>query len=237
MKTARMKLVSLSVALVVFVICCAFKANALTLATDASSFSGSDSIDWGTLGPDRSKLTQPFSITVGGMPGLEATVSMSSSGLFETRTQGKSWAGNFGSGESLLWTRYSNGPLVLDFDSAVSGVGAQIQANRFGDFLATIEAFDQGGASLGSFAVNGHSDYSKTDSALFIGVLSNLSNIDKVAFSIASITGHNDFAINNPLVQRQGQAAQPAPVPEPSTYLLLGIGLIGAAVARRRGRG
>ncbi|AJE03211.1 PEP-CTERM sorting domain-containing protein [Geobacter pickeringii] len=236
MKTTRVKLVSLSVALVMaFVLCCAFKANALSLATDASAFSGSDTIDWGTLGPGRTKLSQPFSNAVGGMPGLGVTVSMPSSGLMETRVQGKSWAGNFGSGESLLWTRYSNGPLILDFDSAVSGVGAQIQANRFGDFLATIEAFDQGGASLGSFVLNGHSDYSKTDTALFIGVLSNLANIDKVAFSVASVTGHNDFAINNPLVQRQ--AAQPAPVPEPSTYLLLGIGLIGAAVARWRTRG
>ena len=235
MKSTVVKLASLSLtSLVAVLLLGVVQAHALSLTTDATALSANGSIDWGAIGADRTLLSQPFSAAVNGISGLEAVVSKASPGPMEIRVQGSSWAGNFGTGETLLWTMHTNGPTILDFNAGVSGVGAQIQSNYYGDFLATIEAFDLTGASLGAFTVLGRSDDDGNDSALFLGVLSDLPNIDKIAFNVSrgGATGGDDFAINGPVVN--GQAVQPAPVPEPASFLLFGIGLVGAAFVRRR---
>ena len=41
----------------------------------------------------------------------------------------------------------------------------------------------------------------------------------------------NDFVVK---ISRSGQSANPAPVPEPGTLLLLGSGIVGLALARRK---
>ncbi|WP_298270768.1 PEP-CTERM sorting domain-containing protein [Geobacter sp.] len=234
MKTTSVKLASLSLAsLVAVLLLGVVQAHALSLTTDANAILANGSIDWGALGGDRTQLSQSFSATVNGIAGLEAVVSKASPGPMEIRVQGSSWAGNFGTGETLLWTMHTDGPMILDFNAGVNGVGAQIQSNYYGDFLATIEAFDLTGASLGAYTVLGRSDDDGNDSALFLGVLSDLPNIDKIAFNVTrgSAAGGNDFAINGPVVNGQ---PTPAPVPEPATLLLVGSGLVGAAFARRR---
>jgi hypothetical protein len=117
------------------------------------------------------------------------------------------------------------GPIQFLFDGPISGFGAQIQSNTFVAFTATIEAFDSGNNSLGVFNLGGTSTAAGDDSAIFIGILSNLPDIWRVDIDVVGL----DFAINGPRIQ-----AEPGVVPEPFSLLLMGTGL--AAFARRQYR-
>ena len=164
----------------------------VTLITDRAALGGDDSVDWGVLGPVLTSVPNPFNIFSNG--GLGMLVSKASPGPFERRDQNNGWNGNFAPGDELIWTAFTVGPMTIEFDSLVSGAGAQIQANVFGNFTATIEAFDSGGMSLGSFNVDGVSNSNGDNSAIFIGVLSDSAEIKSISFDVSSGTG--DFAIN-----------------------------------------
>ena len=142
----------------------------------------------------------------------------------ERRDQGNGWEGNFGPGESLLWTRnHDTGVLTLDFSSPIMGFGSQFQRDSYVSFVAGIRAYDAGLNLLGSFTVTGNSTDAGDDSAIFIGVLSGLDDISRIQLDADSAT--HDFAINGPRIQM---------IPEPATiWLLLGGGLVLVARALR----
>ncbi|HEX4665381.1 MAG TPA: hypothetical protein VH207_02180 [Chthoniobacterales bacterium] len=180
-------------------------------------------IDWGPLGPPFTQINNPFTIGVDGC-NLSAVVSQAGQSSFERRDQGNGWGGNFGPGEELLWTAGANGPMTLAFNSTISGIGFQIQADFFGAFTATLEAFDSSNMSLGSFMFNGNSTSDGDDSAIFIGVLSDMSDIASLSIDVSDINGQSDFAINGPLIQCGAGS-----VPEGGATLLL-LALGGAAI-------
>lgn len=143
---------------------------------------------------------------------------------FERRDQDNGWAGNFASGEKLLWTRGSNGPITLDFGSTLlSRGGAKIQADFFGDFTAKIEALDSGGNVLATFTEDGTSNDNGDDSAIFIGIKSDDVNISKIRLGItSSVEGADqDLAID-----RFDFSTTTSAVPEPASLTMLGIGAV-----------
>lgn len=196
----------------------------VVLVTSDSELGTNDSIDWAQLGPQYTVLTGPLAVSSQG--GLAATVS-TTGGPLERRNQGTSWAGNFHSGDPVLWQK-SGADITLTFASAVFGVGAQIQNDFYGPFTARIMGI--GGEVLGTFSQQGVSNSNNDGSAIFIGMLSDTQNISSVVFSVDS----NDFAIGN--VSLNTQEALPGEVPEPFSVALLGLGSLGMALARRSQR-
>ena len=108
-----------------------------------------------------------------------------------------SWAGKgIAAGDSTLWTsdgqNGGNGPVTVSFDHAQAGVGAFIQADAPGPFVAQIQVFDSTGKSLGTFTETGDAG-----TAVYIGVLSTSANIASATFSLSqAATQPTDFVLD-----------------------------------------
>jgi len=109
------------------------------------------------------------------------------------------------------------------------GAGAQIQRDLLGSFTGTIEAYDSGNVLLGSFNLKGESNHGADNSAIFMGILSDSTDIKKIVYRTDG--GAQDFAINQlDLVP----GTEKHVIPEPATMTLMGAGLLGLLAARRR---
>jgi hypothetical protein len=165
-------------------------------------------------------IPNPFSFTTA--DGVAGTGSYAYS-TGEVLQQGNGWNGNFGNGDYLNWTDLSAGPITLNFGQGYSQIGAQIQADYYGDFTAQICDVN------GCFSEAGYADANGDNSTIYIGIASG-APINWVTFSLTSATDGtvNDFAINQ--VTLNGATT----TPEPSSLILLGSGLVGFAGALRR---
>jgi hypothetical protein len=215
-----------------FVATAAFASSAsaqLSFVSTRAGLSNDGQVDWGTRGAQYTAVDNTSTVGTG-IAGVTAVVSKTSAGAFERRNQGSGWGGNFTTGDALLWTNGTSGPLVLTFNQAIAGFGLQLQSDSYGAFVGSVTAYDLGGLLLGSFQVDGNSTGASDGSAVFLGVSSVAGDIGRVQFDVV---GGGDFAVNRGTV---GASTAAAVVPEPSTYAMLGAGLLslGAAARRRR---
>jgi hypothetical protein len=191
------------------------------MVTSASAFAQSDMIDWSTLGPNLTPVSNPTTLTTQG--GSAVTVSEVSGNpdlLFQSQVlfQALSWDGNFAPGAPVLWTGGANGPITLTFAQPVSGVGAQINAETFGAFTAEISLFDSSNELLASYVESGVTANTDDNTAIFIGgqQISGAPEIAYAVFSVPTSTGSPDnFAIGDVAIL----------VPEPSAWSLFIGGL------------
>ena len=204
----------------------ATSAHALpSFVTSRGAFGGTDFIDWAQLGPSSTTvITSPVNVTSN--LGINAIASNPQD--FIRFDQGLGWGGNFANGDALLFTNFGNGPMDIVFANPVSGAGAQIQADYFGNYTGYLNVYGSDGITLlANYTENGVSNYFGDNSAIFMGVRDTVPDIGKIEFSVISETGYNDFAINRLDLN---------PVPEPNAFALIGIGLAGIGLARSKFR-
>jgi hypothetical protein len=210
-------------------------ANAqLTLIPSLQAFgTPGGTIVWTDLG---ARIPNPSTFDVTGIPGL--TVLASSPQLcpcrspydFYTSTQGP--FGEFLPGDALLEVFGFAEPLSLSFSTPVYSFGTRIGLQIYGDWLADISAFGANDEPLGTFLVPFFEDEIKPlDSAPFVGV-SYSGGISRIDLSIDYTDGRQsvyDWDINQGLVSRV------IATPEPSSFSLAGLALLGSiAIVRRR---
>jgi hypothetical protein len=196
----------------------------ISLVTTRSALAGTDFIDWGTLGPTRTIVSNPFTILSNG--GISVNVSKESdTSSFERLDVGSGWAGGFSPGDQLLFTGPDLfGDITLDFGTPVTAFGANIEADFFGDFIAELAFFDASNALIGVVTENGTATEVADGSAIFIGGVSGSSATDffRVSFCLLEATDcRGCFAINQPDFSL-------AAVPEPTSLALAGMGIAGA---------
>lgn len=189
----------------------------LILTNDRNAILTDYTIDWANLGPDLTSAAGLFTLDT-------ATVSGASS---FTVFSGSTYNADFKPTDSVLALVDPNFDLLdgifsITFASAIQGVGAQVQANSFGGFSGIIRAFNAANMLLGSFAINGVNGGNGNGSAIFAGVISSAVDITRI-----------EFASFGPGAAINGLSVD---VPEPSTWLMLLIGLGFLTVMRKRAK-
>ena len=197
----------------------------------AASALADDSINWGQLGSNRAVLStyQPWTSQSGQYTG---TVGLTSESTFERLDQGNGWNGNFYPGDHVIWNE--GGPaahgmeFLIFFDQLVYGGGAQIQAAYYGEFWASIIAFNSNGYMIGEVDKMGESNANGDGSAIYLSYLSDLPDVKYIEFYMYDINGGESMALDQFTIYTN------AAVPEPASLALLGSGLLASIVSLRK---
>ena len=221
-------------------------ARALSFFTERSTFNRNDQVDWSSLGtvltppPDPSDFLS-FSFSATSQQGLRLNVDIPfpppNSGItppfvFQTLPPPAGIPTNFAAGDFLLFTGFqpgffpapgNPGPLTITFERPVFGAGTQIAVDDTPLFTGFISAFDKDGHLLGEFSAEGTSSLALDNSALFLGVRSDIPNISKLVLSTS---------VSNRAVGINGLSLERADVPEPLVsplgwvFAIVGVGVV-----------
>jgi hypothetical protein len=213
------------------VILCGVASAQVLMVTSRPGLGATDMVDWSQFGNSYTNVPDPSNFTSTG--GLTGTIADNLNSQMQIRQQGNSWAGNFTQGDYVLWDETSGGLLSISFNTPISAAGANIMSNPYGNFDATISAYNSSNILLGSFTESGIANGNNDGSAIFLGVSSSATDIKTITYGTSTSTSNffPGFAIN-----QLGIRANPSTnVPEPGDLaLLLSGGLSGLALFLKR---
>jgi hypothetical protein len=214
------------------VLCLLFAAGAaqaqVTQVADRASLNANDIVEWGSLQTQGILTPLPNPFTHNSQRGLNLSVTHPDAPSSSFSTDDTSiWGGNFTAGDDLVYTAQNRGAWTITFAYPVFAVGTQFNSIQFESFTASMEAFDEGGNSLGVFTRQGVTANTYDNTAPFVGISSETAEIKSLRLSISTPNG---FAINQMTV-RSGV------VPAPSSVAAFILGAVpGAAMLLRRRR-
>jgi hypothetical protein len=180
--------------------------QALTFVTKRTDLGGNDQVDWSNV----SKIFNPFapdpaaflpnSFSVESSVGQEVNVNIPLSNspnitppfVFQTSFPPNGIPTNFALGDFLLYTGAASGsfpaignpgPLTITFPQGVTAAGTQIAVDDTPEFTAFVSAFDTDNNLLGTFSIPATSSLTLDNSAVFLGVKSDIPNIKRLVFN------------------------------------------------------
>jgi hypothetical protein len=156
-------------------------------------------------------------------------------GDFLILVQGSAYFGNFSNGDVVLNSNFVDGPVAINFASAIQGLGLQIQRDELGAFTATMTAFGAGNVNFGSVNVSGTTAFSDpgNNTAPFLGLISSARDIVSVQLSVSHTGGVAGDTVDFTNLSIRTQA-NGSPVPEPSSTALVLTGALLAVWKKRR---
>ncbi|MGB3513051.1 MAG: hypothetical protein WBA93_28330 [Microcoleaceae cyanobacterium] len=223
--------------------------KAITFVTDRTALGENDQLNWSSLGkvfnpfaPDPSAfLPNIFSTKSTGGLGINIEIPRPSSPeitppfVFQTSFPPFGIPTNFADGDFILFTGFNpttfpavgnEGPITINFETPVKAAGTQIAVDDTSEFEAFISAFDNKNNLLGSFSINGTSSLALDNSAVFLGVNSDIPEISKLVFG--SSIRERALGINHLSIST-------TPVSEPGNLVALVIlGLGGLLISNKK---
>lgn len=165
----------------------------ITQVTSPSNLLANSTVSIGSLGSAGTIIASGSSAVTSSGTGVTFT---SSTSLYSME-QGVNWSGNFSAGDDLLYS-WGNTSITINPSELVRGAGLQIQSGTLGTYYAQLSAIDSSGNTLGSVTGSGTSTTAGDGSALYLGLLSNAYDIDKLVVQLLSPTPKlGKFSIGN----------------------------------------
>jgi hypothetical protein len=210
----------------------------LSFYSSRNSMPSNDYVDWSFFNLPPGSFVSSGSVINSANYTIPVTVSNPFNEHFTINQQSANLRGNFAPNDYVL----EKGRINLEFARSVYTAGAQIQRDMYGDFTATIEAFDPNHASLGSFSLKGCSDGESNNSAIFLGVQDPLGRISSIQVDVTTTSQYGteviwDIGINRldfQLGPIPSSVRLPAAVQIFGAIVLLGASLGLLAIYRRR---
>ncbi len=165
----------------------------ITQVTSPSNLLANSTVSIGSLGSSGTIVGSGSSAATSS----GTSVTFTSSTSLYSMEQGVNWSGNFSAGDDLLYS-WGNTSITINPSELVQGAGLQIQSGTLGTYYAQLSAIDSSGNTLGSVTGSGTSTTAGDGSALYLGLLSNAYDIDKLVVQLLSPTPKlGKFSIGN----------------------------------------
>ena len=173
------------------------RVEALTFVSSRAALNANDKVDWSSkfISPPFSVVGYNFTATSVGnfginisIPFLSPSTGITPPFVFKT---GAMVPTNFANGDYVLFTGFkpgsgvpalgNPGPISIAFSHPVAAAGTQIATDdALVSYSATIDAYDSNNLLLGSFSVPTTSSTALDNSAVFLGVSSDVANIASI---------------------------------------------------------
>lgn len=207
------------------------QAGVISAVGTRAGLGANDLVTWGTSADDFTSVASPYDRT----STLGLNISSVLTGGFTIFEQGGvAYAANFNPGEIILATFPQDGPVTINFATAVRGLGFNIAHDTTGTpFQGSLSFYGAGNVLFGTVMVTGTSTNAGDGSAPFLGGISSAQDILSVVVSVDQQGGISAFGINQVSLLTDPAGGD---VPEPSTVSLCAMALAAGAMWRRRGR-
>jgi hypothetical protein len=205
-------------------------AGVITFVNSRVGLGANDLVTWGLASDDGQSVSSPYARVSTG--GVTATATLTGGfTIFENDGVNASLSSNFASGDIVLDSAMSDGPITITFSSAVTAVGFQIQHLALGAFNGFLSVYGAGNILMGTVNAGGTTGFDNDGSALFLGARSDLRDIMSIQISVDQVSGTSALSINQMSLDTLNPSTG---IPEPSTFALVAGALAAFSFYRRK---